>query len=263
MIYDKAAVALLALAAVGCTTTSERTWYSGFERGFPGTEWFSDSTSYSPSGELPPGRAAAWSIVHRGSGEPVFAGDHAYKAWIVRPAQQNHRAYPGIHAEDPANIPRRIPAPLVNSFMVWLDCDWSEMAREHWIHLATWANNPEWHVHTMAVRDRMLEFAHVEPFHGEYIGPLPRGEFPLRRWVRMTAYIEYNGAAGFVQVWQDGVAMLRARITRPPGRALLRAHWGLYAHPAVRRAVMYNDEIRIWTLERRLEDLVTEPLPPS
>ena len=58
-----------------------------------------------------------------------------------------------------------------------------------------------------------------------------------------------------------GIKPLRAKLIGPPGTALLRAHWGLYAHPGVRRAVMYNDDIRIWALRNRLDDLVAEPLP--
>lgn len=242
-------------------------WQSGFEHGFPG-EWHPfDDGAWSPDGTMPAGRESAWTIVPAAKGEPVFSGRHAYRGWIAGPAPASHRAYPVIHANDPDNIPDPIATPLVNSFMVWLDCDWAAMDSLQWIQLATWGNNPHWRVHTMSVRDRKLEFAHTDPFHGEYIGPTPRPDFPLRRWVRMTAYIEYRGADGLVQVWQDGVPVLRAKVALVAdsmggkGSALLRAHWGLYAHPAVRGALMYNDDIRIWTLSEPLTDLVAEPLP--
>jgi hypothetical protein len=41
----------------------------------------------------------------------------------------------------------------------------------------------------------------------------------------------------------------------------LRAHWGLYAHPGVASATLYNDELAIWSLSEPLTDLVSEPLP--
>ena len=236
-------------------------WESGFENGFPG-EWYPfDNRSWSPDGTMPTGSVSAWTIASRSSGQPVFSGDHAYRGWIVESANASHRAYPVIHTADSNNIPNPIATPLVNSFMLWLDCDWADMGSTQWIQLATWANNPDWLVHTLSVRNRKLELAHTHPFHGEYIGPVPVPEFPLHQWVRITAYINYSGATGFVQVWQDGVPMLRANVTVTTSTDLLRVHWGLYAHQAVSRALMYNDDIRIWTLNTPLTDFVSEPLP--
>ena len=259
-----AAVVVLCLALAQHALASPQfklVWESGFEQGFPG-EWLSyDSGSRSTDGTMPQTRVSAWTIVSKASGEPIFSGNYAYRGWIVGPANASHRAYPVIHANDPHNIPDSITTPLVNSFMVWLDSDWASMGPTEWIQLATWSNNTDWLVHTMVVKDRKLCFAHTDPFTGEYIGPLPRPDFPLHRWVRMTAYIAYNGPTGFVQVWQDGIPMLRARVVKGTGTALVRAHWGLYAHPAVSSAVMYNDDIRIWTLSAPPTDFLVEPLP--
>lgn len=240
----------------------ELAWRSGFENGFPGGEWLDyDDGAFSPGGGMPPGRNAAWSIVSRASGEPVFEGDHAYRGWIAGPGGDVHRAYPGLHVGDSPQVPDPIPAPLVNVFHVWLDADTDALAPNEWIHLATWCNNTDWDVHTMSVREGRLEFAHTDPFSGEYIGPGQQPEFPLRRWVRLTAYIEYDGPEGFVQVWQDGVPMLRARYTRRAGTWLRRAHWGMYADGGVTDAVQYNDAIELWTLSEPLANLVDEPLP--
>jgi hypothetical protein len=59
-------------------------------------------------------------------------------------------------------------------------------------------------------------------------------EFPLGTWVRFTLYLHYEGDSGFVQVWQDGVPMLRADVVlleSSPGTHLQRAHWGMYRPP--------------------------------
>lgn len=239
-------------------------WQSGFENGFPGGEWLDfDNGAYSPTGALPANRASAWTLVHRRSGEPVFTGDHAYKGWIAGPATDSHRAYPVIHAD--------IPTPLINSFMVYLDADYARMASADWIHFGSWGNHdPEtqtgrWALHTMAVRNRKLEFAHVSPFHGDYIGPAKQADFPLRRWVRLTLYLFYQGSTGLVQVWQDGVPLLRARVSQlahHPGTRLRTAHWGMYASGALDHGVQYNDDIRICTLHEPLADLVREPRCP-
>jgi hypothetical protein len=239
-------------------------WQSGFENGFPDGEWLdSDTGSYSLDGAMPAGRVSAWTIVHRESGEPVFAGNHAYKGWITGTAENSHRAYPGLHLA--------ISTPLVNTFFVFLDADYERMSALDWIHLGTWGNHDKatesgrWALHTMAVRDRKLEFAHTSPFHGEYIGPATPADFPLRRWVRLTAYMVYQDTTGFIQVWQDGVPVLRATVPglkENPGTLLRTAHWGMYASGSVRRAVQYNDEIRICTLNAPLTDLIREPQCP-
>jgi hypothetical protein len=234
-------------------------WSSSFEHGFPG-EWLNwDDGSYSASGAMPSGRVSAWTIVDDTSGEPVYSGDHSYKGWIVSSAGASHRAYPSLHAD--------VPTPLINTFMVYLDADYDKMSSSDWIHFGTWGNadgqgGGEWALHTMSVRDRQLEFAHTAPGGGEYIGPSPEPDFPVGRWVRFTVYVHYQGTDGFVQVWQDGVPMLRAQVSElgsNPGTRVTRAHWGMYASSGTSQGIQYNDDIRIWTLDAPLTDLETEP----
>jgi hypothetical protein len=237
-------------------------WQSGFENGFPAFEWFEDDGgSYSASGAMPADRLSAWTIVNRRSGEPVFSGEFAYKGWIVGSAATPHRSYPVVHTD--------IPTPLVNTFMVYLDVDYQHMSRDSWIHLGTWGNRDaimktgKWALHTMAIRERKIEFAHTDPFHGQYIGPMPQPTFPLRRWVRLTVYILYENVTGFVQVWQDGVPMLRAQVAAlatTPGSGLRTAHWGMYASGSMDHGVQYNDDITICTLGSPLIDLTAEPV---
>lgn len=268
MIRAAAQLASLVLCLYGAPgRTDQLVWQSSFENGFPGGEWLDlDNGSYSADGTIPASRVSGWTIVNRQSGEPVFDGDHAYKGWITGLASDSHRAYPVIRAD--------FPTPLVNTFLVYLDADYRRMSRTDWIHFGTWGNHDAstntggWALHTMAVRDRKLEFAHTSPFHGEYIGPTPQPDFPLRRWVQFTVYLNYQGTAGFVQVWQDGVPMLRAHVSKlgsHPGTRLRTAHWGMYASRSVARGVLYNDDIRICTLIEPLFDLVREPrcLPDS
>ncbi|MBI5791319.1 MAG: hypothetical protein HZA63_07580 [Rhodocyclales bacterium] len=160
--------AIADLELVGCA--GQPAWQSGFENGFPGDEWLNyDRGPYVPDGAPPAGRSSARTIVDRESGEPLYSGRHACKGWIPRASDENHRAYPGIHVH--------IPTPLVNSFMVCLDADYGRLRSEDGIHFATLGNHDaiaatgRLALHTLAVRDRKLEFAHTAPFHGEYIGP--------------------------------------------------------------------------------------------
>jgi hypothetical protein len=245
-------VIMLLLAASIPGHANQVVWQSGFENGFPGTEWLDyDGGSYSSSGVMPAGRTSAWTIINRSSGEPVYSGKHAYKGWIEGKDKTAHRAYPVIHAN--------IPTPLINTFMVYLDVDYDRMSNSEWIHFGTWGNHePEtkigkWALHTMAVRNRRLEFAHVEPFVGHYIGPANRPYFPLRQWVRITIYIHYEGVTGTVRAWQDGIPMLEARVSlleSNPGTHLRTAHWGMYGSGSLDHGVQYNDDISICTLVR-------------
>lgn len=233
-------------------------WESGFERGFPG-EWTSfDNGSYSADGRMPAGRVSAWTIVDRASGEPVHSGDHSYKGWITGASTDNHRAYPVVHLD-------AIPAAaIVNTFYVYLDVDYSAMGADEWIALGTWGNaNPVWALHTMSMRDQRVEFAHTSPFSGEPIGAQPR-PFPLRRWIRFTVYVHYEGTTGFVQAWMDGVPVLRGHVSqlgRSPGHQVTRAHWGMYAPPHTTQGVQYNDSIGIWSLARPLDPGASSPEP--
>ena len=234
-------------------------WSSGFENGFPGEFLGWDNGSYSADGSMPSGRVSAWTIVDDASGEPVYSGRHSYRGWIEAQASESHRAYPVIHTD--------VPTPLVNTFMVYLDADYSQMTSPEWIHFGTWGNERDegggtWALHTMSVQEGRLHFAHTSPFGGEYIGPSPQPEFPVRQWVRLTVYLHYQGSDGFVQVWQDGVPVLRAQVARlgdHPGTNLSRAHWGMYANSDVDHGVQYNDDIGIWELDGPLTDFETEP----
>lgn len=232
----------------------ELAWQSGFEKGFPGNWLDYDKGSWSEDGSMPQGRVSAWTIVDKSSGEPVHDGDHSYKGWITGPASKSHRAYPVVHLD--------VETPLVNTFMVYLKADYSKMKPAEWIHFGTWGNTGRWALHTMSVRNEKLEFAHTDPFSGEYIGPMPQPTFPVGKWVRFTVYLHYKGKTGFVKVWQDGTPMLRANVSalqQNPGTALQRAHWGMYAHKDVAQGTQYNDAIRIWKLSEPPDNLDDEP----
>jgi len=225
-------------------------WRSGFETGFPG-EWLNyDNGSWTVDGTPNPGWSSAWTIEDAGSFSDIPFGDHVYKGWVFATHTESHRAYPGIHCD--------IQSPMVNSFWVWVDVDFAQLASSAWVHLATWGNNPDWNVHTMSVRDHRLEMAHLD---WSYIGPTPQPDFPLAQWVRLTAYIDYDDG-GYIRVWQDGVPVLEGHYTSVSGSNLQRAHWGMYASGDVFDAVQYNDEIQIWTLDRPWIDLATEPPSP-
>ncbi len=228
---------LLCVAGAASAQVATPAWRSGFETGFPG-EWLDyDGGAYTASGTPNAGQNNAWTIVSTASDPLVPHGSHAYKGWAFASQADSHRAYPGIHVD--------IPSPLASSFLVYLDVDYSQLSATEWVHFATWGNNPDWNVHTMSVRDRKLEMAHLD---WSYIGPQPQPDFPLKQWVRFTAYIHYDGAEGYIRVWQDGTPVLEGTYDAVAGTNLMRAHWGWYSSGSIDQGVQYNDEIQIWTL---------------
>ncbi|MCA9520403.1 MAG: hypothetical protein KC609_05505, partial [Myxococcales bacterium] len=232
--------------------TATKQWRSGFESGFPG-EWLNyDNGSFNADGVLNGSNVAGWTIVGKDDVPGVPFGEHVYKGWIVASDSASHRAYPVIHVD--------IPSPLVNRFWVWLDVDYDKLGVSDWVHFATFGNNPDWTVHTMSVRDRKLEMAHLD---WSYVGPKPQPDFPLRQWVRFSVYIHYPPAGdGTVIVWQDGVKVLVGTWSSVDGNNLMRAHWGMYAAATVSQGVQYNDEIQIWSLSAPLIDRENEPPSP-
>lgn len=246
--------AWLAAAVFILPVAAQVAWSSSFEAGFPG-EWQNyDSGGYSPTGAMPTGRTSAWAIVGAENGVTPRHSTRMYKGWITGTHSDSHRAYPGVVYD--------IPTPLINTFYVYVDLDYARMSSSDWVQLGTWGNNQAWALHTMSVRDRKLEFAHTNPFSGEYIGSGPQPNFPLRQWVRFTVYVHYQGSTGFVQVWQDGVPMLRAQVAQLqqfPGTNLQTSHWGMYASATMSHGVQYNDQIEICRLPQPLTDLVAEP----
>jgi hypothetical protein len=235
---------------------------SGFENDLD--QWGYNSATYSADGTMPDGRVSAWTIVDEGSGEPIRSGSHAYKGWIVGPSDSgSHRPYPGISLREDA-----YQTPLINTFWVYQ----SEYQGDGWVHFGTWGNCVQvggdcgtgtWALHTMSVLNDLLEFAHTDPHGGVYLGSEPRAEFPYDRWTRFTVYVHYQATTGTVQVWQDGVPMLRADvigIDDNGGTPVLGfAHWGAYAAATVSSATQYNDDIQVWSLSEPLTDFVTEP----
>jgi hypothetical protein len=243
-------LSLLASPAVEAAPEARPEWQSGFETGFPGEFLDFDDGAYSADGTVNAGRAEVWTIV--GSEDPVsYAGEHVYKGWPTGVAADVHRAYPVLHVD--------IPSPVVSSLMVYLDVDFSSVSETDWVHIATFGNNPDWAVFTMSVRAGKLEMAHLD---WSYVGPPPQPDFPLRTWVRLTTYMDFQGSQAITHVWQDGVHIFEGPYTEVSGTNLMRAHWGWYSSGAVSAGAEYNDEIQIWSLSERLTDFDMEPASP-
>lgn len=235
-------------------------WRSGFENGVPG-EWLNYINNYFSHGNIT--GALGWTLVTPTAG-PVYSGNYAFKGSVLGFYGQNggvRRAYPLLNTN--------IPTPMVNTFMVYLDVDYNVMTTYNdWISIATYTNHPDiinWpDIHSISIVNRRLELGHMESpgFSGQYVGPAPQPEFPTRRWVRITTYIQYESSGrGRVDVWQDGVRVLTGiQQSTTNGTTMTAGHWGLYTNDATWQAHLYNDDISIWSLNQPLTDFVREPV---
>ena len=230
-------------------------WRSGFEKGFPSSEWSRyDNGSFLPSGKPIAGRKAAWAIIGKRSFAKILAGSSSYKGWVIESKKDSktHRAYPGLQT--------KILSPLVNSFWVYIDVDYENLqrrpgGRSDWISFATYSNDPEWNdVFTLSINQRgILHMHHLNWKHVQKPKP-----FPVQRWVRITVYIDFG--SGEVVVWQDGKRVLTGNYDKGSEDALRQAHWGMYSNNKVSSGIMFNDEVAIWTLS---EPWKSEQEPPA
>ena len=224
-----------------------KVWYSGFENGL--REFGGSGRNYVPGDrffETLNDASCGFGILNR----VVYKGKYAYAGWVVKRyvGPDKHRAYPGCRF-DAGHI-------AVNSFMVYLEGDYEGDGSNPWIHLATWTNTEAWNVFTTSVVRGILEVAHMSDvrYHG------PR-RFPMDQWVRITMYCHLKPEGpGLVYIWVNGKPTVSATFSYEG--PLIAAHWGMYAAPDVTKAVQYNDEIQIWSLDKPWTDFDREPPSP-
>lgn len=260
------------------TNTAVPLFLADFENGFPNSrEWTGTFgiNFFSPSGDpVKDGVTtdAAWTLLKsslNSQGQVVVppSGSYMYKGfiWNYEDSSNNHTPYPLIHADElnPAFLNYTA---FVNQFYVYLDWE-QDPRRTDWMHIATWGGNPQWQVVTLSVMgNRSLELGHT---NFQEAGPAMHN-FPLREWVRVTAYVEFTHQPdGLVYVWVNGIpAVMATGRAAGWGTHLIRAHWGLYTgpnyneSPNLRGGVQYNDKIQIWGLTEPLTDFSQEPISP-
>jgi hypothetical protein len=168
----------------------------------------------------------------------------------------------------------RPPKPLVNQFYVWVDWDNLSLSSQDWLNLVTLANNETGVGVSLRVRGpkNQLELVEAGSQGGfeqgdgwEVIAPTESVNLPLRRWVKLTILVDYERP--LLVVWLDDVPIFRANGGRLQPQAqsspyLWRAHWGLTGAARVKKARVYNDDIRIWALPEPLRAIASPPTPP-
>jgi hypothetical protein len=179
--------------------------------------------------------------VHRGYGGIQFAGDS------VLPGFTNS----GVGLDAPDGV--------VNTFWSYLDVPY-DFGGGRWMSLWTVNSACDYseRVVTLGFEDasRRITPAHVWDTGGRVEWSPGAPAFPLRRWTRVTVYVNYH--RGELHVWQDGVSVVHATFSRP-STDLCQWHWGAYSSGDNTDLVLFEDDMSLWKLEEPLTDFSREP----
>jgi len=256
-------------------------WRSGFEQGWP-REWRSrpggmtDEAPGEPAAHQPSSGKILGKQEAQTQGVSVPQGNYIYQAQITASTTARpHRIGPVLAMEmvNPSYFTRP-PKPLVNQFYVWVDWDNPSLSSQDWLNLVTLANNTTGVGVSLRVRGpkNQLELVEAGSQGGfkqgdgwEIIAPTESVNLPLHRWVKLTILVDYERP--LLVVWLDGVPIFRANggQLQPQAQSspyLWRAHWGLTGASGLKKARVYNDDIRIWALPEPLTAIASPPTPP-
>jgi hypothetical protein len=202
----------------------------------------------------------------------AHTGTHSEKAWVtgagalgVEPDGPNHRGYPTVQLRKIDTSLGGFTSPSIVQFWVWLDVT---LRPGQWFSFATFTfdASSRWdRVVTVNLDpDGYVNIFHV-PLHDQDDAALQRKDvaFPMKSWVRLTAYVDFTSAHGALAVWQGTTLIAAARVDPRVDPTVQRvrdelglpadeltdrleqAHFGLYTAPAVSAATVYNDDIAI------------------
>ena len=162
---------------------------------------------------------------HDLSKENARFGKFSHKAWIygtnpvVTGENTNHRAYPAFQfSKTPEGV---FMNRVLVEFWVWADFNIMNSPNKNWISLATFTsyNDNRWsRAYLINVdHNNFVHLMHV-PNNEEHIEDIYQTHslrLPMKKWVKITSYIDYTTAnrfsSPFIAVWQDGELVSAAR----------------------------------------------------
>lgn len=189
---------------------------------------------------------------HELSTEQVRSGAYSHKGWVYKEntpstlfVNNNHRGYPTIQLYKTKGGAYKTP--VLVEFWVWLDM---ELSKGEWFSFATLDHTTadSWDAVLINLSDKKIVHTMHVPFvgQGKHIFQTTDIKFPMRKWVKLTACLDFDVNHGNIKVWQDDQLVSEAEIGK--GRAdgfLTQAHFGMYAPPSVSRSIIYNDDLVI------------------
>lgn len=224
--------------------------------------------------------------------ETKVSGNKSHKSWVYKQNKiksgenTNHRGYPTFQlSKTSLGV---IKTAAIVDFWVNVDVPLKKKNGESWVSLATlgsYSDNTWPRVYLINLDSQYrLHLMHI-PNQSENLSDIYQAKsliLPRKKWVRVTAYIDYTDSNRFddpfIAIWQDGVlagaAHLNDRInphSSPSSHwpkclknwdrksmtqaeklcklsyegGLSQAHFGMYAPPYVSSGTIYNDDLTI------------------
>jgi hypothetical protein len=251
----------LSAVAWAAAPAGQVVWKAGFENGdcFPEIKNFGRDVAQKVKGVPSPFVDVTWqsAITH--------SGKYAERAHTTRDPNNltkdsSHRGYCFQSWRSTNGKP--IPTPLVVTAWVYLEAYDSR----DWLSFITLISTkssdeyPSGSILTVDMVPSMELTVWVQPRH--QLGPAfhvqqtvaPKAKVPLKKWVKLQTYVDWNGPEGALRVWQDDVLIIDAsKIDIGPKSTLEKGHFGLYAGPNLNEITLYNDDLSVETISGAAE----------
>ena len=200
----------------------------------------------------------------------VHAGVYAQRSEIVcsmTPPKTEHRGYGSLQFSGDTVLSQytnsgsgmAAPHGIATTFWTWLDAG-DSFGGGRWVSLFTVNPTCDYTDRPMTLGldqpDNILRSAHWWPEGTSTIIPNAPA-MPLRRWVRITVYL--NLETGVMHTWQDGASVEHVTGIVRASHLYCQWHWGLYASGDNDDIVLSEDDKVLWRLEEPWTDFSREP----
>jgi hypothetical protein len=186
------------------------------------------------------------------STEQKHSGNGSHKGWIYAkgptcayPANCNHRGYPTVQLH---KLPSGgFKTPVYIEFYSYLDLTFT--STQDWFSFATFSADASnnW-TRVVLINTDIKGYAYLAhvPTHNQNVQTFQTTTilYPQKKWVKISACLDFDPNKGFAKVWQDDVLVSEATV-QGTCSVLEQAHFGLYASPSFSSGAVYNDDLLI------------------
>jgi hypothetical protein len=232
-------------------------WKADFENGdcFPEISNFGRDVAETVNGQASSHVDITWqrAVVHSGT---YAEREHTTRDPDLLGKYASHRGY--CFQSWISTNGRAVPTPIVVTAWIYLE----KFDSEDWLSFITLISAltegyPAGSILTLDMTPSMELTVWCQPKHqqGTAFVIQPSGpaaaRMPLKRWVKLQVYADWNGPDGAIKVWKDDDLVIDApKRDIGPASALEKGHFGLYAGPNLNEITMYNDDLSVETVSR-------------
>lgn len=221
-------------------TQAGRVYQTGFESSADFSSFYSVPQNYQNA------------ATHDYVSDLFHGGSKSHKAYVYAkgptctyPMNCNHRGYPAIQLN---KLPSGgFKTPVYVEFYTYMDMNLSKST--DWFSFATFSADASdaWR-RVVLINTDAKNYAYLMhvPNHNQNVWTYQNTSlpYPQKKWVKISACLDFDPAKGSAKVWQDDVLISTANVSGGCG-VLEQAHFGLYADPGIAQGTIYNDDLLI------------------